>query len=560
LILVPPFHNVIDAHSTFTTAAAVPVSAIGWTAICGVPFTAICNVPIFLALGGGVANCFIIYDAFHSQDASVDMPERAGKALAESGPFGLMTTITTLIAFGSGINTPYPAMLWFALYAMAGLSLSYIHSLLSHTAHLAFSVQARRKKLKPGEPEPLSGQPDEGCLGRLPLSSCGKPLIAKMLAPSGRTTVFGTLMLCMGLAVWGMSELEQGIEDVTNVPYNSGFARFFKTTSSRLPVGGPEVNVMLIADEHALASSLQNQLVDLESALSTTKRFAGFVINPWSDYRNACRYFESLLAPETGDCFHNTSTLKSSLYKLLYVAPFNEAYRIHAKMIDHDVDHQLQQVTAIRAVRMQYALESMSRQDQRYADLKERNDVIAKSGQFTINPIDVISQSLPAVVPDTIINCGVGAVAVMVSLLFFLPASVVVIVLCCVLLIDLLLLGWIKLFGMALNLATSVCMSMAIGFAIDYSSDISFAFHLATGSNVERASSACANMAKPIFTGGMSSILSCVPLLFALAPAGPIFATMVIGTVVVGVFIGCIILPVAMATFVPDAAVKKFAI
>jgi len=267
------------------------------------------------------------------------------------------------------------------------------------------------------------------------------------------------------------------------------------------------------------------------------------------------------LAPDGHtDCFHNASTLSLSLYKFLYTSPFNTAYANHAKLIDHDVNHQTQQVT-IRAVRMQYALKSMTKQVERYADLKQRNDVTSADDQYTINPIDVISQSLPSVASDTLFNCGVGAAAVMLSLFFFLPPSVVIIVLCCVLIIDVLLLGWMKMLEMSLNLASSVCMTMAIGFAIDYSSDIAFAFYNAIGTNTERATSACNMMAKPIFTGGMASIIAAVPLLFSLAPAGHIFANMVIGTVIIGVIVGCVVLPAAMTAFVPQGhAPSKFAI
>jgi len=159
------------------------------------------------------------------------------------------------------------------------------------------------------------------------------------------------------------------------------------------------------------------------------------------------------------------------------------------------------------------------------------------------------------------VNCCVGIAAVMLSLILFLPLEVVCIVIGSVIIIYVLLLGWMKMVGLPLSLATSLTMTMAIGFAIDYASDISMAFQKATGSNADRASLACLTMAKPIFTGGMSTILACVPLIFALSPVGKIFGVMVIGIVVVGIFVGCVVLPVAMATFARSkAAPSKFSI
>jgi len=554
VMLVPPMRNAINAHSAFTTASLVPVAAIGWTAISGVPMTAICNVPIFLALGTGVANCFIIHDAFHSQDSTVGLPERAGHALSSSGPFGLMTTITALIAFGSGINTPYPAMLWFAQYAMVTMTFSYIHSILSHTAHLVFNVQLRLK-LKYDDPKFSGKLEQEGCMRFLKFE--GRTVLDALFSRLGSGVILVVLAISVSVAAWGMTHLEQGIDDVTNVPDNSDFARFFKSTSDRLPVNGPDVNTLLVVNEHELLGNYRFRLVELENSLSNTSQFGGYVVNPWRDFVQACDFFGNALAQESGNCFSNITTMRASLYNFMYSLPFSAAYATHAKLIDHDVDHQGKQVVTIRAVRLQYVLKSMTRQGQRYKDLVERNDITVSTNEFTINPFDVISQSLPSVVPDTILNCGVGAAAVMVSLFFFLPPGVAVIVVVCVLIIDILLLGWMKALSLPLNLATSVCMTMAIGFAIDYSSDIAFSFHEAAGSSTERARHACLTMAKPIFTGGFSSILASFPLLFTLTPAGKLFAIMVIGTVIIGVFVGCLALPVALATFAGSQPVRK---
>jgi len=296
--------------------------------------------------------------------------------------------------------------------------------------------------------------------------------------------------------------------------------------------------------------------LQIEAALNSTSSYAGHMQNAWGEFLHACEYFGPYLvagqisgAHPPASCFYNISTFRASFYNFLYTEPFKDAYSEYAKMFDHDVDHSTSQVTALRAIRMQYPLLNMNNQKTRYEDLRERDAITGTSEKvFTIQVFDVISQSLPSVVPDTVLNCAVGAAAVVVSLFFFLPPAVVATVVCCVAVIDFLLLGWLKLIGMTLNLASSVCMTMAIGFAIDYASDIAYAFHKSTGSGLARATEACRSMAKPIFVGGMSSLLAAGPILLTDTLAGKTFASMVIGTVLIGVGVGFIALPAALVT------------
>jgi len=323
------------------------------------------------------------------------------------------------------------------------------------------------------------------------------------------------------------------------------------------------VNAVVRGSEYEFlqSSELRYRPVQLEAALSSTTYYAGHMTNAWGEFLVACDYFGGyLVAGSVGSqangvggasCFQNISTLRSSLYHFLYTSPFNTAYREYSKMIDHDVDYQRQQITAIRAVRLQYAIANMNDQKTRYQDLKERDGITGGGAgeTFTSQLFDVVSQSYPSVVPDTALNCGVGAAAVVVSLFFFLPPSVVAIVVCCIFLIDLLLLGWIHLLGLNLNLASSVCMTMAIGFAIDYASDIAYAFHRASGTGHQRAVQACFSMAKPVFVGGVCSLLAAGPVLFSDTLSGRIFASMVVGTVSIGIAVGFFALPAALATF-----------
>ena len=93
---------------------------------------------------------------------------------------------------------------------------------------------------------------------------------------------------------------------------------------------------------------------------------------------------------------------------------------------------------------------------------------------------------------------------------------------------------------------------MAVGFAIDYSSDIVFAFFVPKSMpHDERARYAMVTMAQPIFVGGLASFFCVAPLAAASVPTASVFATMVGGIVAIGIYMGFIVLPVLLTLFTP---------
>jgi len=121
-----------------------------------------------------------------------------------------------------------------------------------------------------------------------------------------------------------------------------------------------------------------------------------------------------------------------------------------------------------------------------------------------------------------------------------------------ILFLDLMLLAFLPLTGTNLNAASSICIVMAVGFAVDYSSDIVFAFFVPSSmSHDSRARLAMVMMTQPIFVGGLASVSCVLPLLAASVPTAHVFAYMVSGIVGIGIFMGFIVLPVLLTLLVP---------
>jgi len=145
-----------------------------------------------------------------------------------------------------------------------------------------------------------------------------------------------------------------------------------------------------------------------------------------------------------------------------------------------------------------------------------------------------------------------GAFAVFCSMMLFIKPAGAIIVVVTILFLDLLLMAFLPLTGTKLNAASSICIVMAVGFAIDYSSDIVFAFFVPKAmSHRERARFAMTTMAQPIFVGGAASAACVAPLAAASVPTASVFAIMVGGIVGIGIYMGFIVLPVLLMLFTP---------
>ena len=66
--------------------------------------------------------------------------------------------------------------------------------------------------------------------------------------------------------------------------------------------------------------------------------------------------------------------------------------------------------------------------------------------------------------------------------------------------------------GLSIEAGTMVCLILAIGLAIDYSSHIGYKFMIYTGTREERARFALINMGPAVFNGGFSTFLPIVML------------------------------------------------
>jgi len=95
--------------------------AFGISGFVGMPFTQMSIMSVFILLGVGVDNMFIITDAFALKPWSMPDHERLASALADVGASISLTSLTDAIAFLVGSTIDLPAISYFCMVAAMGI-------------------------------------------------------------------------------------------------------------------------------------------------------------------------------------------------------------------------------------------------------------------------------------------------------------------------------------------------------------------------------------------------------------------------------------------------------
>jgi hypothetical protein len=357
------------------------------------------------------------------------------------------------------------------------------------------------------------------------------------------------------------------------VPANSHYTRFLKMREALTPEEGGTVQVYL---SQPTTWYTEQQMADLNgelwSRLQTTPLYGGGISSPWIGFNETCFFFGPLLvsgfkaapekdslvepasgAPDLTSCYQSEEAFQMALYHYMYTPPFNAIGGSARDSILHTKSKWAKAVINIKASAMVYSKKNEGSSSNRYLDLLERIKAIDFfAGLKQVSGFDTLDALEPFVVQETLTNIFTGAFAVFCSMMLFIKPAGALIVVVVILFLDLLLMAFLPLTGTTLNAASSICIVMAVGFAIDYSSDIVFAFFVPKSmSHDERARYAMVTMAQPIFVGGLASAFCVAPLAAASVPTAAVFATMVGGIVGIGIYMGFIVLPVLLTLFTP---------
>ncbi|KAL8446552.1 hypothetical protein Emed_005006 [Eimeria media] len=171
----------------------------------------------------------------------------------------------------------------------------------------------------------------------------------------------------------------------------------------------------------------------------------------------------------------------------------------------------------------------------------------------TYNRNFVYFESDDAILPQTVSSMASAGCAVIIVSLFLLPSlRGALLVVGVLLLIDIVILGFMALWGLPLNLLTMVNLTISIGFSVDYATHTTHAFcHCMGQKRGLRAFEAVLLVGGPLLHGAISTQLAVIPLAFVESPVLAVFFKMTTLVIVVGVTHGLLLLPVLLSLVGP---------
>ncbi|XP_023225988.1 patched domain-containing protein 3-like [Centruroides sculpturatus] len=123
------------------------VAAFGLLTYCKVNYFALNAIILFLMLGIGVDDSFILLAAWRRTDVKASVPDRMKEAYAEAAVSITITSLTNFFAFCMGFMTPYNCIHIFSAYSALAIIFDYIYQLLFFGGLMALDGYREKHKL-----------------------------------------------------------------------------------------------------------------------------------------------------------------------------------------------------------------------------------------------------------------------------------------------------------------------------------------------------------------------------------------------------------------------------
>ncbi|XP_048240594.1 patched domain-containing protein 3-like [Haliotis rufescens] len=236
------------------------LGSFGLMSICGVKFVNIVGIMPYLVLSVGVDDMFLMVSAWADTNQygdDWDIPKRLGHTFRLAGVGITITSLTDLVAFLVGYSSVFLSVKNFCLYTGTAIIFSYIAQVTFLARCLAVHghrVENSRHCVTCQPVLPVEELKEKSCMFRCCCS--GKPprdrqdsllerlppLILKkyLLTKGGKVLTVIIFLTYIGVSLWGVTKLEQGLFLENLVPPTSYYSNYsvnnYKFYGTRIPV------------------------------------------------------------------------------------------------------------------------------------------------------------------------------------------------------------------------------------------------------------------------------------------------------------------------------------
>jgi len=493
------------------------VTAFGWWIGCGGSFHALMAAAVFMTLGLGVDDAFVIVDAVDdAADAAArrreDLARRSrdddaygddavsdiiGAGLGRAGAQILLTSVTDAAAFGAcALTTSIPALRSFCGVAALCVAVDFVFQVTLFVALLALLSETTA-----APPERRSG--------------AEKRFAKALTSRPGRAASLAAAVVLLALGVAGAPRLETEYEAAWLAPDGSDAREAY-------------------AVEEAYFSRANSWAVAAYSREGPTAE-------TYAEYESgaaACDGLPFFLSAKAWtadfDAFRGNRTYDGAL------ADWRVA-RAGTEIVSFAAFDASGAVVATKLPMSWAKTGSKAKQIERLDACESKLEKHRGFGFFVSRSpvLEALALTLPqslrsvAIVALVVFCCGVCLLG---------RISAALLLLGVILYVDVVLLGGLYWFGEYCNMITMVVLTLAVGLGVDSSAHVAHAY-LHDGS----AEAALGRVLSPIAKGGLSTLLAVAPMAFSQSYLIRLFAMMTAMIVALGLFVGVAAVPALLA-------------
>ena len=489
-----------------------------------------CLLFITSLTGIGIDDMFLMVAAWRKTDVTKTTEQRMKEAFSEAAMSITITSITDALAFGIGAITPFYSIRIFCLYTGVAVVFDYLFQVTFFAGCMALMGYREEKNLHvltcrrvlPKDEAPStaykifcaggsSSNPDKNSPSAQPSQATQHgvmnffrqiygPIITSMyVVPVVIVVYFGYL----GVSIWGMTQLVEGLTLSRLAPDGSDAAKYYEIAQEYFYTFGVPVAVVVTKEVDYSDKTVQDELFRTLTDFEDSPYFHDCCSSIWlEDYLKHLSLFG----------YHDNITSE-----LFYGHNLNSflsypTYRKYSADIVSD-----NSTGRIISSRFYVTPKDVTTSNSQKEMMLESRRIASKS----FIPMIAYSNVFPyfeqyvAVVPNTIQNLGIAIGAMFIVSLVMLP-NIASSILMCFSLASIIIgiIGFMALWGISLDLISMINLIVSIGFTVDFSAHIIYAY-LTAPENTPRKSAihALYTMGMPITQAASSTILAILILI-----------------------------------------------
>ncbi|MGH0172026.1 UNVERIFIED_CONTAM: hypothetical protein FKN15_062616 [Acipenser sinensis] len=539
----------LHLHSVKVAGLAV-LSAFGMLLYCGMPFAmTVANAP-FLILGIGVDDMFIMISCWQKTKVRDSVADRLAETYKEAAVSITITTLTDVLAFYIGIMTPFRSVQSFCLYTGTAVLFCYLYNITFFGAFLA--LNGKREKgnrhwltcMKVEQDCPagrstgysmccVGGAYDAntGCEKEQPVNLFFKKYYGPFLTNTW-TKVFVVLLYGGYLAssIYGCLQMQEGI-DLRNLAYDGSYVvNYYDDEDAYFSEYGPRVMVVVTEQVDYWNKEVRKEI---ESCLKVLENRL---------------YVDASLSVSWLRVYENVSTILN--INLDNETVFKDNLKLILPTFKQDICISNDNIIASRFFIQTTNITTPIKEKNMLDELREdvKNCVVPV---LVYHPAFIYFDQYAVIVSNMIQNIAVATAVMLVIALLLIPnplcslwvtfaiGSVIVGVA-----------GFMAFWNVNLDSISMINLVICIGFSVDFSAHISYAFVSNSKRDVnEKAIDALHTLGYPIVQGAVSTILGVIVLAAAESYIFRTFFKIMFLVISFGALHGIVFIPVFLTFF-----------